>query len=39
MAGVVEGIETTAELERVQAMGWAHGQGYLLGAPAPYEPA
>ena len=39
VAGVVEGIETTAELERVQAMGWAHGQGYLLGAPAPVEPA
>jgi diguanylate cyclase (GGDEF)-like protein/PAS domain S-box-containing protein len=37
VVGVVEGIETLAELERVQAMGWAHGQGYLLGAPAPFD--
>ena len=38
-AGVVEGIETPAELERVRTMGWAHGQGYLLGAPGPVEAA
>jgi diguanylate cyclase (GGDEF)-like protein/PAS domain S-box-containing protein len=37
VAGVVEGIETPAELERVRSMGWAHGQGYLLGAPAPLD--
>jgi diguanylate cyclase (GGDEF)-like protein/PAS domain S-box-containing protein len=35
LMGVVEGIETDEELERVRAMGWAFGQGYLLGAPAP----
>jgi diguanylate cyclase (GGDEF)-like protein/PAS domain S-box-containing protein len=37
--GVVEGIETPAELDRVRSMGWAHGQGYLLGAPAPLTAA
>ena len=35
MIGVVEGIETPEERDRVMAMGWAHGQGYLLGTPAP----
>ncbi len=33
MVGVVEGVETQEELDRVRAMGWRHGQGYLLGAP------
>jgi EAL domain-containing protein (putative c-di-GMP-specific phosphodiesterase class I) len=37
IVGVVEGIETTAELDRVRDLGWAHGQGYLLGAPAPLD--
>lgn len=32
---LAEGIETTAELERVAALGVPLGQGYLLGRPAP----
>ncbi len=35
VVGVVEGIETPDELDRVRAIGWTLGQGYLLGAPAP----
>jgi diguanylate cyclase (GGDEF)-like protein/PAS domain S-box-containing protein len=33
--GVVEGVETVEELDRLRAMGWRHGQGYLLGGPRP----
>jgi diguanylate cyclase (GGDEF)-like protein/PAS domain S-box-containing protein len=39
LMGVVEGIETDEELQRVEAMGWSHGQGYLLGAPSPVTTA
>jgi PAS domain S-box-containing protein len=37
--GVVEGVETTEEAERLLAMGWRHAQGYLFGSPQPLAPA
>ena len=41
VVGVVEGIETPDELDRVRSIGWTLGQGYLLGArpSAPSDPA
>jgi EAL domain-containing protein (putative c-di-GMP-specific phosphodiesterase class I)/CheY-like chemotaxis protein len=36
---VAEGIETEEELEAIQRLGVAYGQGYLLGRPAPLEAA
>lgn len=33
MSTVAEGIETTAQLDRLRALGCALGQGYLLGRP------
>ncbi len=32
---IAEGIETDGELAALRALGIAHGQGYLLGRPAP----
>jgi EAL domain-containing protein (putative c-di-GMP-specific phosphodiesterase class I) len=34
---VAEGIETSAELETARRLGVAHGQGFLLGRPAPAD--
>ena len=39
IAGVVEGVETADEAERLQAMGWRHAQGYLFGSPMPVSAA
>lgn len=36
LTGVAEGIETEAQAEVLRAQGWLHGQGYLLGRPAPW---
>ena len=35
---VAEGIESEPELERLVTLGVEHGQGYLLGRPAPLRP-
>jgi EAL domain-containing protein (putative c-di-GMP-specific phosphodiesterase class I) len=35
---VAEGIEDEAELEWLLTLGVEHGQGYLLGRPAPLQP-
>jgi diguanylate cyclase (GGDEF)-like protein len=32
---VAEGIETSTEADLLRAQGWAHGQGWLYGRPAP----
>ena len=36
---VAEGIETSAQLQLLQAMNFEFGQGYLFGAPMPAEQA
>ncbi len=35
LTGVAEGIETPEQAQRLIALGWRYGQGYLLGRPQP----
>jgi diguanylate cyclase (GGDEF)-like protein len=39
LKAVAEGIESEAQLERLRAMGYHYGQGFLMGRPAPALPA